>query len=192
VTSARCNQTHNSVCANTTVPLAVVRVYQEFNTRIDGELFGMFTHIMASSLPKCRVVGMCGGRQCVTCFQGVCPSRPRLYGPDYSSVLEIRFDGHRMQHNMEALRSNFLLETAKTTMRKLTDVPFVAMSRIEEDVICPDGQVWDPLSAECFRQPEEDAARTWFGLVFAATLLGALSLCTTASRDRQWTRVPVT
>lgn len=186
---ARCNQTHDSTCANTTAPLAVVKVFQEFKTEIDGELFSMFIHIMASSLPKCRILRICGGKECLRCFQGVCPSRPRLYGPEFSSVIELRFDGHRMAHNMEALRSHFLLETAKTTMHKLTNMPFVVFSRIQEDVICPNGLTWDPVSAECFLLPEVSAARTWAGLVFAICLVSTLSACS-VKREQRWIRVP--
>ena len=156
LTLQRCNATHDSVCGKARSPIAVVRIHQEFRTAVHAEVFGVFAMIYASTLPKSRLMQICDAERCVDCFQGVCPvaKLQRLEGPAYRTTIEIRSDAHRLQHNVHSLtQSAFLQETAKDTMRKLTDTPFVAYARVEHNVICPEGLVWE--QDECVK-PAED------------------------------------
>ena len=138
ITVTRCNLTQDSVCSTTKAPLALITIHQEFRSEVDGETFAMFAMIYASSLPKARLLRVCGESVCIDCFQGICPiqrMKSRLLGPSYQLAIEIRFEARRLVHNMEMLtKTAFLSETAKTTMSKLTDIPFVALSRVESTV----------------------------------------------------------
>ena len=170
LTTTRCNSTHDSVCGKTTLPLSVVKVHQEFRTDAPGELFGVFALIYASALPRSRLERVCDQKRCVDCFQGACPvaEMGRLVGPGYRLTIEVRPGGAAAFSN-----SAFLLETAKDTMRKLTDAPFVAYTRVEHSVICPDGLQWD--GTRCAAEAPR-STRTWMGLVAGVLLLAAIGL----------------
>jgi hypothetical protein len=182
VTVARCNQTHDSVCAQTTVPLAVMTIVQDFRTEVDGEIFTMFAMIMASTLPKARLMHICGGGVCLECFQGVCPvqrMKQQLYGPLYKTGIEARFNANKLYQNIESLmHSTFLAEVSQATMRKLTDTPFTMTSRVTHEVICPDGLTWDARLMVCYRPSDSQAAqpRTWLGLLLGISILVGVAL----------------
>ncbi len=176
LTRWRCNATHNSVCEKAVAPLAVITIFQEFKTRVDGETFGMFGMVYATSLPKAQLLRVCNIQDvCMQCFQGACPvsSFRALSGPEYRIAIEIRSDASRLTQNLEALtHTAFLMETAKRAMAKVTPIPFVAFSRVEHTVICPDGGAWNGV--DC-REARESVApsRTWLGLLvclFAVTM----------------------
>jgi hypothetical protein len=195
---ARCNQTHDSTCARTTVPLAVVTILQYFRTEVDGEIFTMFAMILASTLPKARLMHICGGTTCIECFQGVCPvqrMKRQLNGPLYRTAIESRFHANKLFQNVESLlQSTFLAETAQATMRKLTDVPFIAESRVEHVVICPEALVWDPRMAVCYRPSDAQGGspRTWLGLVLGVSILAGVAIYGGRNKIRSrmgWVRV---
>lgn len=179
---SRCNATHDSVCAPTTVALAVVTVFQNFRTELDGETFAMFAMIFASSLPKARLLSICSQDICLDCFQGVCPvqrMKSRLSPPIYRLTLEARFNAAKLYQNLEVLsETRFLFDTASAVMRKLTDVPFDTDSRIEHEIICPEGLVWDRRLAMCYAplDPASSSQRTWVGLVLGICLLIAIGV----------------
>ena len=178
---SRCNQTHDSVCAPTTVPLAVVTIFEDFITEVDGEIFTMFAMILASTMPKARLLRICAN-VCLECFQGVCPvqrMKSHLTGPIYRITIETRFHANRLYQNMETLlQSGFLKETAQLTMRKLTDVPFTMSSRVDQEVICPENTVWDQRVSVCFKPSDgsQGSPRTWLGLLLGITLLASVAL----------------
>ena len=195
---ARCNQTHDSVCARTTVPLAVVTILQDFQTEVDGEIFTMFAMILASTLPRARLLHICGGTTCIGCFQGVCPvqrMKRQLNGPLYRTAIESRFNANKLYQNLEGLmQSNFLFKTAETTMRKLTDVPFTASSRVEHEVVCPEAMVWDPRMAMCYRPSDAQGGspRTWLGLLLGISILAGVAVYGGRDKIRNrmgWVRV---
>jgi len=143
----------------------------------------MFALVLASSLPKAQLVKVCSGVEqsaCVSCFQGQCPmaKMKRLAqskGFTFELVIEIRSNAVRLSTNVESLtQSAFLPELAKTTMSKLTDLPFTLRSHIEHSVLCPDEADWN--GGECVAQTTSNVARTWLGLgvcVVLLTLIGA-------------------
>lgn len=179
IVATRCNETHDSVCAKTTLPLAVIRINQDFHTDLDSDTFIMFAMIYASSLPKARLVSVCDLAVCMQCFQGVCPrTRPKLYGPAFRVLVEIRTDSNRVYQNIEALsQSNYLSDAATNTMRKLTDMPFTTRPRLDYEVICPDGKQWDLRLSLCYIPTEGDASpRTWLGLLLGICLLIAIGV----------------
>ena len=190
VTVRRCNSTHDSMCEQLTMALAIITIHQEFRTTIHAELFGMFVMIYASALPRARVVQVCGGNRCVDCFQGLCANVRTLQGPMYRTQIEIQFDAKILEPNLEALtRSAYLLETAKDTMSKLTDAPFIAYSRVEHRILCPGHRtVWDGSRCREHRiiEQEADSARTWVGLVVGILILLAMVV---SGRKPQWTPV---
>ena len=174
---SRCNATNDSICAPTTVALAVVTVFQTFKTALDGETFTMFAMIFASSLPKARLLSICAGDICLECFQGVCPvqhMKTRLSGPVYRLTIEARFNAVKLYQNLEILsQTNFLVETATATMRKLTDIPFETDSHVQHEVICPEGLVWDKRLAVCYAASDSSptSSRTWVGLAIGICML---------------------
>lgn len=191
-TARRCNATHDSACDALAAPTAVITVFQEFRTGVPGELFGLFVMIYAAALPRARVTRVCGGARCVDCFQGVCPDTRSLRGPAYSTRLEIRFDAGALEPNLKTLAdSAYLLETAKDTMARLTDAPFVSYSRVEHRVVCPDG-VWDGArcqpTSRAMRPPDD--ARSWVGLCVGIAIL--LVMVMSGGQRPRWTPVPVT
>lgn len=196
---ARCNQTHDSVCARTTVPLAVVTILQDFRTEVDGEIFTMFAMILASTLPKARLLHICGGATCIQCFQGVCPvqrMKRQLNGPLYRTAIESRFNANKLYQNLEGLtQSNFLYRTAEATMRKLTDLPLTASERIEHEVLCPEDMVWDARMGVCFRPSDASRSgspRTWLGLLFGIAILAGVGVYGGRDKIRNrlgWVRV---
>lgn len=179
ITVARCNATHDSVCEATPYALAVMTLTQYYKTLVDGETFAMFAMVLASSLPKAQLMKVCGGGEprCVHCFQGQCPVArlkrvivPPPPGAAYEIVIEIRSNAARLSTNVESLtQSAFLPEQAKTTMSKLTDLPFALRSRVDHAVICPDAAEWN--GGECVPPITDNAARTWLGLGVSAVLL---------------------
>ena len=93
---------------------------------------------------------------------------------------------------MEMLtKTAFLSETAKTTMSKLKDIPFVALSRVESTVVCPDQMEWDDRTGSCFTPSSSDpgSPRTWLGLAIGIGLLVAIGWYGDRRRRRQWVRV---
>lgn len=181
ITAARCNATHDSVCAPTTAPLAVIAIRMDFRTELDSETFVLFAMIFASSLPKARLMSVCDlGQVCMRCFQGVCPAqkmRGRLIGPAYSVAIEVRADSSRVYQNVEALsQTSYLSDAASGTMRKLTDLPFTLTSKMEYEVMCPDGKLWDPRLSLCYRDRDEASPRTWLGLAAGIGLLVAIGV----------------
>ena len=131
----------------------------------------MFALVLASSLPKAQLVQVCSGAEqavCVHCFQGQCPMArmKRLVpskGKTYELEIEIRSNAVRLSTNVESLsQSAFLPELAKTTMSKLTDMPFTLRTRIEHRVLCPEEAEWN--GGECVAQITTNVARTWLGL----------------------------
>jgi hypothetical protein len=94
----------------------------------------------------------------------------------YMTAIEIRSETNRLVQNVEALTNTaFLLESAKTAMRKLTDVPFVAYSRVEHRVICPDESArWD--GGACIQHEDSAAATTWLGLLAGVVILVAVAV----------------
>jgi hypothetical protein len=181
LTRFRCNATHDSVCAGTREPLAVITVNQEFRTAVDGETFGAFAMVYTSALPKAQLQSICSERRCVDCFQGLCAMHQMrtLSGPTYTTAIEIRSETNRLVQNVEALTNTaFLLETAKTAMRKLTDVPFAAYSRVDHMVICPSGS-WD--GGACVQQQDGTAATAWLGL--GAVVLVVVAVCSRRKRS---------
>jgi len=189
----RCNQTHDSVCTETAAPLAVVTILQDFRAEVDGEVFTMFAMILASTLPKARLMHVCGGGVCLDCFQGVCPvqrMKKQLYGPMYRTGIESRFHAARLHQNLETFtHSDFLAETSRATMRKLTDAPFTMTSRVVHEVICPGDQVWDPRAMVCHRPSDAPlgSPRTWLGLLLGISILGGVALY--GGRERIRTRL---
>jgi len=187
LTVSRCNATHDSVCEKTALPLAVITLYQHYKTEVDGETFAMFAMVYASSLPKAQLLRVCDELECVQCFQGVCPvsKMPRLGGPKFSIVIEIRAYTTRLFQNVESLSSsNFLQEQAKTTMAKITDAPFTSITRVEQAVICPGGADWD--GGMCIPKPESNSARTWLGV---SVVLMCMLAVFGRERERVWKRV---
>jgi len=191
LTRSRCNATHDSVCESAVGPLAVITVYQEFKTRVDGDIFGMFIMVYATSLPKAQLLRVCNAQDvCIQCFQGSCPvsSFRSLSGPEYHTAIEIRSDASRLQQNLEALtHTAFLMEAAKHAMRKVTPVPFVAFSRVEHAIICPGGKgKWN--GAECATVDTSAASsRTWMGLLMCLMAVTACSLI--GARRSGWEQV---
>ena len=179
ITVARCNATHDSVCEATPYALAVLTLTQYYKTIVDGETFAMFAMVLASSLPKAQLVKVCGGGEprCVHCFQGQCPvARLKRVivtpppGGAFEIVVEIRSNAARLSANVESLtQSSFLSEQAKTTMSKLTDLPFALRSIVDHAVICPDAAEWN--GGECMPPTTNNDARTWLGLGVSAALL---------------------
>ena len=94
-------------------------------------------------------------------------------GNNYELEIEIRPNAVRLTANIESLtQSAYLPELAKTTMLKLTDLPFTLRTRIAHRIICPDEAEWD--GGECVAPISTNAARTWLGLGLAVVvLLGA-------------------
>lgn len=177
VTVARCNATHDSVCEAAPYALAVITITQYYRTIASGDTFAMFALVFASSIPKVQLVRVCGA-SCVECFQGQCPmaKMKRLMpssGNNYELEIEIRPNAVRLTANIESLtQSAYLPELAKTTMLKLTDLPFTLRTRIAHRIICPDEAEWD--GGECVAPISTNAARTWLGLGLAVVvLLGA-------------------
>ena len=176
LTRARCNATHDSECVGTREPLAVILVHQEYRTAIDGETFGAFAAAYTSALPKAQLQSVCDERRCVDCFQGLCSSPRALSGPVYRTVIEIRSETNRLVQNVEALANTaFLLETAKAAMRRVTEAPFAAYSRVDHEVICPDeGASWD--GGACVQPRDSAAVTTWLGLVLGVVMLVAVAV----------------
>ena len=164
MTLSRCNATHDSACEPTRSALAVITVRQDYRTAVDGETFGLFAMVLASSLPRAQLLRVCGfAARCVDCFQGVCPAhRMRaLSGPAYSIALELRSEAGRLSGHIDTLtQTPYLLDAAKTAMRKFTETPFtVTRSTVEHTVICANGATWD--GSQCARGA---VGRTWLGL----------------------------
>jgi hypothetical protein len=176
LTRARCNSTHDSVCARTLEPLAVITVRQEYRTRVYGDTFGLFAMIYTSALPQAQLQGVCDDDHCVRCFQGICPlSQMRtLSGPVYAIAIEIRSKTNRLVQNVEALTSTaFLLEAAKTAMRKVTEAPFEAATRVEHLVICPtEGDEWD--GGACVGHQGSSATAAWVAFLLGIAVLVAV------------------
>lgn len=185
LTRARCNATHDSVCEKTQSPLAVITVFQEYRTKVDGETFGMFAMVYATSLPRAQLLRVCNGQDvCVGCFQGACPPSLRtLGGPEYRMAIEIRSDASRLMQNLEALtHTAFLMETAKHAMAKVTTIPFVAYSRVEHNIICPEGGVWDGVV--CAGETVASSSRTWVGLLVCVIVVALCAVC--RRRESSW------
>jgi hypothetical protein len=182
LTTARCNATHDSVCEATPYALAILTLTQYYKTQVDGETFAMFAMVLASSLPKAQLIKACGGGEprCVHCFQGQCPiARMKriaapAHGGTYELVVEIRSNAVRLSTNIESLtQSTFLPELAKTTMSKLTDLPFALRSRIEHSVLCPGAAEWN--GSECVPPVATNSARTWLGLGVSIVILALIA-----------------
>ena len=182
LTTARCNATHDSVCEATPYALAILTLTQYYKTQVDGETFAMFAMVLASSLPKAQLVKACGGGEprCVHCFQGQCPiaRMKRLampaHGGTYELVVEIRSNAARLSTNVESLtQSAFLPELAKTTMSKLTDLPFALRSLVDHSVICPNEADWN--GGECVPPATTNAARTYLGLGVSFLVLALIA-----------------
>ena len=196
IVAARCNVTTDSVCAQTTVPLAVVTIYMTFKTHVDGETFAMFALIFVASLPRTRLVSVCGDDACYDCFQGVCPTqrmKTRLSGPVYQITAEARFNANKLYQNLEVLaQGDSLREAAAATMSKLTDLPFSSESHIQHQVICPGDMVWDKRLAQCYTSldPNASSRRTWVGLVVGIAILAAVAVYGgRRGVTRRWIRV---
>ena len=175
LTAARCNATHDSVCEKTTHPLAIISVWQRFKAFVDGNAFVMFAMVYASSLPKAQLRRACDTTQCVECFQGICPAPvvTRLYGPVYELTMEMQStDVHRLKESVDALaKTEFLLEIARTTMAKLSDVQFSLETKVEYRIVCPEGSVWD---GKLCAAPVSGSSRTWAGLAVTSVVLIAV------------------
>ena len=179
ITSSRCNKTHNSVCEQTTVPLGVLNVFQQYTTdNVNGEMFGTFALLYVSSIPKAQLLRVCDKDQCVQCFQGICPRRMHLLdGPGFELAFEVRTFSSRLDDNLESLnRPAYLSELAKATMRKLTLGEFTFSSRIERSIICPNGLVWDKTTCREKNSKSKDQQRSWLGLGVSALILVVLGL----------------
>jgi hypothetical protein len=162
--------------------LAIITLTQYYRTHISGDTFAMFALVLASALPKAQLVQVCSGAEqavCVHCFQGQCPmaKMKRLVpskGKTYELEIEIRSNAVRLSTNVESLsQSAYLPELAKTTMSKLTDMPFTLRTRIQHNVLCPDEAEWN--GGECVAQTTTNVARTWLGLgvsVVVVVLIG--------------------
>jgi hypothetical protein len=170
VTVARCNATHDSVCESAQYALAVITLTQYYRTIASGETFAMFALVLASSIPKSQLVRVCGSEDrasCVECFQGQCPmsKMKRLMpgsGHNYELEIEIRPNAIRLSTNVESLtQSTYLPELAKTTMLKLTDLPFTLRTRVEHRILCPNESEWN--GGECVAPVSTYASRTWLG-----------------------------
>jgi hypothetical protein len=183
ITVARCNATHDSVCELTPYALAIITLTQYYHTEISGDAFAMFALVLASSLPKAQLIRVCSGVDgCVECFQGQCPmvKMKRLAqnkGHMYELAVEIRSNAVRLAVNVESLtQSAFLPELAKTTMSKLTDIPFTLRSSVEHSVVCPDSATWN--GGECVAASvSSDSTRTWLGLGVSAAMLVLIAVC---------------
>ena len=188
LTVGRCNATHDSLCERVTHPMAVIRVWQQFRTSVDGETFLMFGMVLASSVPKAQLVKVCDIKNCVRCFQGMCPaagSAKGIYGPVYDLVMEIRTDVVKLSESIKSLsQTEYLRETARTTMAKLTDMPFNVYTKVEHQVVCPDDAAWNG------RLCVYPTNRTWMGLaVVSVVLLGAGVVGLNRKRWPAWARM---
>lgn len=200
ITVARCNASHDSVCEVTPYAIAVISLTQYYRSMVSGETFAMFALVLASSLPKAQLVRVCSGfdeqAECVRCFQGQCPMAKMKQlmssnGHAYELEVEIRPNAVRLSTNVESLtQTAFLPELAKTTMAKLTDLPFTLRSRVEHRVLCPEGGEWN--GGECVAPMSTNAARSWLGLGVSIVLLAMLGAYG-GSRRREgkvtWARV---
>ena len=183
-TLSRCNATQDSVCEKTAYPLAVIDIWQQFRSYIDGEMFLMFAMVLASSIPKTQLVKVCDMKGCVRCFQGMCPaagSARMLLGPVYEISMEIRTDVTGLSTSIESLTQSKYLDTvAQTTMAKLTDAQFSVYSRVEHRVICPDGAVWDG------KMCQYPTNRTWVGLGIVSVVLIVIGVVGMNRKRRDW------
>lgn len=131
--------------------------------------------------------------RCVRCFQGKCPverMKRLMPGPEHAYMLEIeiRPNALRLTSNVESLtQSAFLPELAKTTMAKLTDLPFTLHTHVEHSVICPNEGAWN--GGECVPQYNAAAsARAWIGLgasIVIIALIGAYGSRARLQRRRE-------
>jgi hypothetical protein len=182
IVTARCNATTDSACAQTTVPLAVVTIYMTFKTHVDGETFAMFALIFVASLPRTRLVSVCGDDACYECFQGVCPAqrmKARLQGPVYQITAEARFNANKLNQNLEILaQGSSLREAAAAAMGKLTNSPFSSESHVQHEVICPGGMAWDKRLSLCYTTSDTGGSspRTWAGLIAGVLILAAVAV----------------
>jgi hypothetical protein len=98
-------------------------------------------------------------------------------GHMYELAVEIRSNAVRLAVNVESLtQSAFLPELAKTTMSKLTDIPFTLRSSVEHSVVCPDSATWN--GGECVAaSASSDSTRTWLGLGVSAAMLVLIAVC---------------
>ena len=187
LTVGRCNETHDSVCEKATHPTAVIEVWQQFRTPIEGETFLMFAMVLASSLPKTQLVKACDVKGCVRCFQGLCPaagSVGKLNGPVYDLFMETRTDVHKLSESIESLtQTEYLLDVAKTTMAKLTELPFTAYTRVEHRVICPDDAAWN--GRECVFPTN----RSWVGLAVVSGVLLCAGLVGSSRQKWPWIKM---
>ena len=200
ITATRCNATHDSVCERTTTPLAVINVYQQYKSKVEGETFAMFAMVYTASIPKATLLRICDLEKCIQCFQGTCPSSTgsgnKLVRPDkYEIVVQLRTDVHRLSQNLEALtQTAFLAETARNTMAKLTDQPFVFNSRVEHSIICPEEEDDDSSSSSslfwgCQTKASKkvtSTTRTWLGLALAVLITASMLVCTAKSTSSRW------
>jgi hypothetical protein len=170
--------------------MAVITLTQYYRTIASGETFAMFALGLASSIPKAQLVRVCGSDDraaCVECFQGQCPmakmrSLMPSSGHNYELEIEIRPNAIRLSTNVDSLtQSTYLPELAKTTMLRLTDLPFTLRTRIEHRILCPDEAEWN--GGECVAPISTSAARAWLGLGMAAVGL-ALVLAYGSRRRR--------
>jgi hypothetical protein len=161
------------VCLKTSVPLGVLDVYQQYTAQdIDGGVFGTFALLYVAEIPKAQLLRVCDKDQCVQCFQGLCPDATRmrrLSGPGFELAFEVRNFASRIGDSIELFNHpTYLRELAKTTMHKLTQSPFLFLSRVEHSVICPAGLVWD--RAVC-RERSKESQRSLVGLVLSVLFL---------------------
>jgi hypothetical protein len=183
-TVGRCNATHDSLCERTAYPLAVIDIWQQYRTFVDGETFLMFAMVLASSIPKTQLAKVCDDKGCVRCFQGLCPatgSVKMLFGPVYEVSMEIRTDVVGLSAGIESLtQSKYLESVAHATMAKITDAQFSLQSRVEHRVICPDGAAWDGKTCQF------PANRTWLGLGIVSAVLIVIGVVGMHRETRNW------
>ena len=196
ITTTRCNATHDSVCERTATALAVINIYQQYKTLVDGETFAVFAMVYATSIPKAALLRICDQEKCIQCFQGMCPSSTgsnnKLIMPDkYEIVIQLRTDVHRLTQNLDALtQTAFLAETARATMAKLTDQEFVFTSRVEHTVICPaednNNNDDNALMWGCQKGAKgSNTTRTWVGFALAVLITASIIACTTTASRRK-------
>jgi hypothetical protein len=172
------------VCEKTVYPMAVIDIWQQYRTFVDGEVFLMFAMVLASSIPKTQLVKVCDIKGCVRCFQGLCPavgSVRMLFGPVYEVSMEIRTDVVGLSAGIESLtQSKYLEGVAHTTMLKFTEAQFSVYARVEHRVICPDKAAWDGKMCQF------PTNRTWVGLGIVSVVLIVIGVIGMNKKRRDW------
>jgi NADH:ubiquinone oxidoreductase subunit K len=164
--------------------MAVIDIWQQFRTFVDGDVFVIFAMVLASSIPKTQLVKVCDVKNCVRCFQGLCPSvgsAKELFGPVYEVSMEIQTDVMGLSSSIESLtQTQYLNGVAQTTMAKLTEGQFEMFSRVEFRVICPENAVWDG------KMCQSPTNRTWVGLGIVSVVLIGVGLIGLNKKRRMW------